>query len=192
MAHFLTTPFAVATGLGLASSAYLFFGNVGMVTCGVIKMTTSAELREDLDLNADRALSLWACMYENGARQFAPSALVGTVAFFVASRTSSGSGRFATVMHQKLASRLLLSASLFSIAILPFTLLVMMPNIKPLIAARDRVRAQRRSKRDVTVFEGEEAAKIIKGIELWKLHNTGRMSIAFVAWALGTAAALVS
>ncbi|KAE8236015.1 hypothetical protein A4X13_0g9294 [Tilletia indica] len=148
-------------------------------------MTTSAELREDLDLNADRALSLWACMYENGALQFAPSALVGTVAFFVANRTSSGSGRFAMAMHQKLASRLLLSASLFSIAILPFTLI-------PLIAARDRVRAQRRSKRDVTVFEGDEAAKIIKGIELWKLHNKGRMSIAFVAWALGTAAALVA
>ncbi|CAD6887183.1 unnamed protein product [Tilletia controversa] len=191
MSHFLKTPFAVATGLGLASSSYFFFGNLGMVTCGVIKMTTSAKLRHELDINADRAVGLWACMYENGALQFAPTSIVSAVAFLVASHTSSGSARFATVAHQKLASRLLLSASVCSLAIVPFTILVMLPNIKPLIAARDKVKA-RRSGKEGTVHEGEQADQIIKGIELWKLHNTGRMAIGFVTWVLGMTAALVS
>ncbi|KAK0545561.1 hypothetical protein OC846_005613 [Tilletia horrida] len=191
MAQWHDTPFAVATGLGLAASAYMFLGNLGMDRCGVIRATTSEQLREELDLNADRSVALFGFMYEKGAQQFVSSTAISAVSWLYASYVSTKSSRFASVEHQNLVTRLLFSASLFSFSFVPFTVVVMLPNIKPLLSMRSRVQARNlkaSSTNNTPTLQGEEADQALRGIELWKKHNYMRMCISFSSFILGTLA----
>ncbi|KAL9937681.1 hypothetical protein V8E36_003226 [Tilletia maclaganii] len=139
-------------------------------------------------------------MYEWGARQFAPTSVLTTLSYFYASRVAAKSARFAAVAHQELVSNLLLASALVSLTIVPYTVFTMLPNIKVLLARRNRIRASRASAADkitteggsgVALLQGEEAEETIKGIELWKAQNVGRMAIAFVSWSLGVAATIL-
>ncbi|KAK0559161.1 hypothetical protein OC844_004609 [Tilletia horrida] len=221
MAQSLQTPFAIATGLGLASSSYFFLGNLGLVTCGVIRFTTSPSLRADLNIPPDSAVSLWAAMYEHGAAQFAPASLLSALALYTASvqvlgTSGSGSGGggattthrlLGTHAHTQLVSRLFLSASLLSLTILPYTLLVMMPNIKPLIATRDRIRAARKRSGSgsgsgsgsdapnaplTSVLNAQEGEQALDRIGVWKVQNLGRMAIGATVWALAAVATFLA
>ncbi|KAK0531868.1 hypothetical protein OC842_003484 [Tilletia horrida] len=212
MAQSLQTPFAIATGLGLASSSYFFLGNLGLVTCGVIRFTTSPSLRADLNIPPDSAVSLWAAMYEHGAAQFAPASLLSALALYTASVQVLGGGSgsattthrlLGTHAHTQLVSRLFLSASLLSLTILPYTLLVMMPNIKPLIATRDRIRAARKRSGSgsgsdapnaplTSVLNAQEGEQALGRIGVWKVQNLGRMAIGATVWALAAVATFLA
>ncbi|KAK0545559.1 hypothetical protein OC846_005611 [Tilletia horrida] len=156
-----------------------------MTTCGVIKMVSSPQERQRLDINADRAVALWADMYEAGKKTFAPTALATAASFFVASLTVQNTS---SAPQRELAARLFLASSLVSLTIVPFTIMVMLPNINPLIATRNRILAQR-TKGELTILQGAEAEQALQGIQIWKRQNLARMAIGFVSMALGTGAA---
>ncbi|KAK0544135.1 hypothetical protein OC846_005612 [Tilletia horrida] len=180
----LTTPFAVVTGLGLVSSSYFFFGNLGMVTCGVIKMTTSARDRQRLDINPDRAVALWADMFEAGLRNFAPTSIVTVLTHLTAGLMVK---KYSLSSNKELSSQLFLASSLISLTILPYTAGVMMANIKNLLATRDRILAAR-AHGEVTVLQESEGDDVLQRIQAWKVQNLGRMAIGLTSWTLGNAA----
>ncbi|KAL1745187.1 hypothetical protein HDZ31DRAFT_36976 [Schizophyllum fasciatum] len=171
----LGTPTAAALGLGLTASGYFTFGNYGAACFGIMPAIVPG--RDSVRLEAGKAVELWAFFYEKAAVHFSTASLTAATSYFAAGYLYAGPAR-----HVK---GMLFGAGAVILSILPWTVILMLPINKELLATRDSVRSG--SGRELTIDEAEASWGRLGA---WNRLHIYRMLCGAASYAVGLAALL--
>ncbi|KAJ7756751.1 hypothetical protein DFH07DRAFT_819781 [Mycena maculata] len=166
----MPSPGHIAVVLGLVSSSYFTFANIGCSYFGVMPATE----RGKTSLPVVDRLALWEYHYELGKLHMASAGIIATVSLASASY-------FATIP----ALRNILAAGAISAFTVPaWTLLFMMPVNNDLVA---RLRATK-----LKPMEPKEEAFVLDQLDKWRAMHRLRIALGIVAWLSVATAVLAS
>ncbi|KAL1731330.1 hypothetical protein EV714DRAFT_249083 [Schizophyllum commune] len=160
-------PTATALAVGLSSSGYFIFSNLGMATYGILPAI------ETVKVEPGKALSLWAFLYETAAPRFVTSALGSVVGFWTAAYLYTGPSTNVRPY--------LYGAGALCVANIPYTLATMMANIKVLRGMRDRYVS-------TGAISAEDADDSWKRIQRWKKQHLVRVGLGLASYVVGISA----
>jgi len=164
----VTDPFGLAILTGIASSSFFFFGSLVLVLDGVLPAIITEPERTKKGISDTSALKMWEWVFHRAKKHFVAAAFLSSTSYLIASA-------FRPDLRP-----ILLGATFFSFIGLPYTVAVLKPiNSEILKTASDA------SKHD---GNGPEQGLVDRLFREWVKYNSIRVSIAAIAWGLGTAA----